>query len=157
MTLLDRNTDHASSTRFDDVAADDGVSRPIGAFDEHVGLQSRNDLVRRVFVKDDSSIHDAKAGEELRAFSLSVHRSAGALVSTNRSVRIDSDDESIAFLARSGDIPDVAGVKQIEDAVGKHNLSTVPALRRNGFGRLSSVHDSTAPNMRDLLAPHFVS
>jgi len=127
MTLLDRNTDHASSTCFDNVAADDGVSRPIGPFDEHVGLQSRNDLVRRLFVEDDSSIHDAKAGEKLRAFGLSVHRSAGALVSTNRSVRIDSDDESIAFLARSGEIPDVAGVKQIEDAVGKDDDSASSA------------------------------
>jgi hypothetical protein len=36
-------------------------------------------------------------------------------------------------------------MKQIEYTVGKHNPSTVPALKRDRFNRLSSVHDSTAP------------
>ena len=36
---LDRNADDAATARFDDVGADDGAARPVGALDENVGLQ----------------------------------------------------------------------------------------------------------------------
>ena len=46
------DADDAAAAGLDDIAADDRVLAPVGAFDEDVGLQRRDDLVRRVFVED---------------------------------------------------------------------------------------------------------
>ena len=39
VALGQRDADDAAAARLDDVAADDGVGGPVGAFDEHVGLE----------------------------------------------------------------------------------------------------------------------
>ena len=121
VSLLDSNPDDPPPARFHDVAADDGVSSPIGTLDEHVRLQSRNDPVRSVFVKDDGASTTVRPASSSARSASGVNWPVGAFVGANRSVRIDTDDERVAFLARGGEIPDVSRVEQIEDAIREND------------------------------------
>ena len=64
---LQRDPDDAAAARFDDVAADDGVCGPVGAFDEHIRLQRGDDLVRRVLVEDHHRIDARQRREDFGA------------------------------------------------------------------------------------------
>ena len=60
----------AAAARLDDIAADDVVGTPVGAFDEDVRLDLSDDLVRRVLVKDDRRVDARERQQQLRAFPL---------------------------------------------------------------------------------------
>ena len=76
----DRDADHPAAAGLDDVAADDRVFGPVGAFDEHVRLDRReSNLVRRLFVEDHDAVDARQRREDFRAFRLRGDRTTGAL------------------------------------------------------------------------------
>ena len=86
MAWLDRDADHSSAARFDDVAPDDGVLSPIGAFDEDVRLEGGNQIVRRVLVEDDDAVDAGEPFEDLRTLRLGGMGRSGPLIArTDRS------------------------------------------------------------------------
>src|SRR3954471_12881420 len=124
MALLDGNPDHGTAPGLDHVAADDRVWRPIGALDEDVGLKRGDDLEGRVFIEDHDAVDARKRAEELDAFVLWRDRPACALVHPNRTGRAPPHDQRIAELPCLLQVSDVAGMKQIEHAVGEDDLLT---------------------------------
>src|SRR5436190_268424 len=67
IALLDRYAHHAAAARLDDIAADNGVLGPVRAFDQDVGLQRGDQLVRGVFVEHDDRVHAGQRFEDLHA------------------------------------------------------------------------------------------
>ena len=93
--MFDRDTHDPTSSRFHDVAPDDGVVRPIGALHEHVWLQVRDDVVRSLIVEDGHGIDTFERRKNLGTLVFGCKGAARTLVRTNRSVRVDGDDQDI--------------------------------------------------------------
>src|SRR3954471_8082580 len=140
MSLLDGNPDHGTAPGLDHVAADDRVWRPIGALDEDVGLKRGDDLERRVFIEDHDAVDARKRAEELDALVLWRDRPDWALVHPNRKVRVHRYDQRIAELPCLLQVSDVAGMKQIEHAVGEHDLLATGLKCRYQGRRLAARH-----------------
>ena len=60
MVLLDGHANHSPPAGLDDIAADDGILGPVGAFDEYVWLKCSNQIVRGLFIEDDDTIHSGQ-------------------------------------------------------------------------------------------------
>ena len=60
------DADHPAAARLDDIAADNRVLGPVGAFDEHIGLEGGNHIVRRLFVEDDDAVDTGERLERPR-------------------------------------------------------------------------------------------
>ena len=124
---------------FDDVAADDGVLGPVGAFDEHIRLKAGNHLMRRVLVEDDDGVDAVERRENLGALALGSDRPAAAFDRPNGAIGIQPDNERVAQGAGLPQIPDVAGMQEIEDPVRERHLPTLmPATVHEG-GRRGSA------------------
>jgi hypothetical protein len=65
-----RHANDSAAARFDDVAPDDSVGSPVGAFCEDVGLQSLDQIVRSGLVEDHHTIHACQRFEDLGALGL---------------------------------------------------------------------------------------
>ena len=136
MTRFDRHSDHPPASRLDDVAPDDGVFGPIGAFDEHVRLHRGNQIKRCVLVEDDDPINARERLEHLGPLGLAGDRTIGSLVLTDGSVGVHTNQQRIAKLTRVLQIAQVTDVQQVEDAVGEDDLpagGAQPRDKRDGF------------------------
>ena len=122
MPLREGDANDPAATRFDGFPADDRVSLPVGALDEHVGLQAADDLLRVVLVEHDDGIHAREAGEHFGALVLWVERAGGSFDCAHRTVGIDGDDKRVPFAAGILQIPYMARVQQIEYTVCEHDF-----------------------------------
>ena len=77
---------------------------------------------RIVLLEDDHRIHARERGENFGSLVLRRDRPQRPLDGADRSIRIDAHDERIAFAACRLEVPDVAGVQEVEHAVGEHDL-----------------------------------
>ena len=94
MPLLDRDAHDAAAARFDGVAADDLIGGPVGALDEDVRLEGRDDLRRRVLVEDDDRVDRRQRGEDFGALRLRRDRPRRALVPAHRRVGVEADESA---------------------------------------------------------------
>src|SRR5262245_47865600 len=119
MTLLDGDAHHAAPARFDNVAADDGVFGPVGAFDKGVWLNRGDQIARRVLVKNDDAVNTRERLEDFDPLRCRRDRTAWSLVGAHGSVGVDAYDQRITEPACALQVADVAGVQQIEHAIGE--------------------------------------
>jgi hypothetical protein len=66
-------------------------------------------------------IDRGEPGEHLRALGELQDRTPGALQPADRVVVVQPDDEDVAERARGGEVANVAGMEEIEAAVGEHD------------------------------------
>ena len=126
MSWFDRDTNDATTSRFDNVATDDGVVGPIGALHEHVGLQVLDDVVRSLLVEDRDAIDTLERPKNLGTLMFGRDGAVGALVRPNRSVGIDGYDENITERTGLLQIAHVPRMQEIEYTVREHH--TMPGL-----------------------------
>ena len=124
---LDRHENHTAAARLDSIAADDLVRRPVRPLDEDVRLQRPDDVGRRLIVEHDDGLHGAERGDDFRALRLRRNGPGRSLVRPNRSVGVDTDNENIPFSPRSLQVPEVAGVQQVEDTVRENDPLAGPS------------------------------
>ena len=120
-----RSRDHASASSFHFFATDDLIAGPIAALDEYVGKQARDDLARSQIVENDDGIDGFESGEDFRALALGDHRPAFALELANTGVAVEADDQDVAQGTGLLEAADVAGVQQVEAAVGEDEAAAV--------------------------------
>ena len=118
----ERDADDAAAARLDGLAADDGVERPVGAFDEHIRLQPADDLLRVVFVEHHDRVHTRERRQDFGSFALGIDRTRRSLDGAHRSIRIDRDDQRITFAPRVLQVTNMARVEKVEHAVGEHDF-----------------------------------
>src|SRR5208282_5069956 len=80
--------------------------------------------------EEDYIIDGAKRSDKERAGVFITNGAAGAFQRTDAGVRIDADDEEVAFAARGFEITDVSHVERIKTAVGKNDALAVPFMLR---------------------------
>ena len=101
VALLDWLADDDAAAGLDGVAADDLIRGPVGALDQDVGLDARDDVGRRVLVEDRHGVDAVEREEDFRALALRVDRPRRALVAADRRVGVQPDDQQIAVRARA--------------------------------------------------------
>ena len=109
--------------RFHFFSPNDFTKRPVAALDEHVGQHSGDKRARRSIVKDGDDIHGGQGGEDFRPLVFILNRPSGAFELARASVAVDSHHEDIAQFLRFRQVPRVAGVEQVEAAVGEDDPS----------------------------------
>src|SRR5665213_923563 len=137
MTCSERYDVHASAPRFDLGATDDGIGSVIAALHQHIWSNGQHELERRVFIECGDRVDALERGEHVRTLGLSAHGARGTLEATNRLIGVDADDQAVAERACGHEQVDVAGVQQIEHAVGKHHE---PRLRLTPANRVAPGH-----------------
>lgn len=121
MPFFDWYANNASAARPNEIGADDGVERPIGALHEDVRLQTCDDQQGVVLVEYDDPVDAPKGSQDLRAFLLWCNWPRRAFDGSNRSIRIQTDHQRVAFTPRLLEIPDMTWMQEIEHAVGEDN------------------------------------
>ena len=110
---------HPAAGTLDDVGAFDLALRVVGALDQHV-RQNRPDQAQRLVLSEHHQVVDAlELGHDLDAVFFTIDRSARALDAPDRGVGVEPDDQQIALNARLAQVTDVAGVQNVEAAVGE--------------------------------------
>jgi hypothetical protein len=116
----ERHAHDAPAPPFDIIGPDDVLPLIVGPFDEHVGPELADQGERRVVVEQHDTIRGGQRGDESRPLLFRYHRSIGALAEPpDRRVAVDSDDQGRALGAGGFQQRDVAGMEQIEYAVGE--------------------------------------
>ena len=73
----------------------------------------------RVLVEDHDRVDAGERGQHFGALVLPVDRAGRSLVAADGRVGVEPDDQDVAERARGLQVADVAGMQQIEDAVGE--------------------------------------
>ena len=126
--MFDRHEHHPSAAGLHRVAPDDLIRGPVSPLDEDIRLHEPNDLRWRVLVENHDGINAFERGKQFRAFTFRRDRAAWSFVPADGRVAVQSDDQQISKASGALEIPDVAGMKKVEDAVGKNDAAAGGAL-----------------------------
>jgi len=137
----DGSQDDAATGSFHFFAPDDLVAGPIAALDEHVGEQARDDFARGEIVENHHGVHGFESGENFRALALGDYRAAFAFELANTDVAIESDNQDVAQGAGLFEAADVAGMQEVEAAVGEDDAAAVAFLGAKPQNRLLKSED----------------
>ena len=133
VTGNDGNGNDAAAGSFNFFAADDLITGPIATFGENVREERGNHAARRGIVEDDDGIDALERGEDFRALALGQHGTARAFQLANAGITVESDDEHVAHGPREFEAANVAGVKQVEAAIGENDAELACAGRAVAF------------------------
>jgi len=93
-----------------------GSLLPLDAWKDHLTIVSNTDMRPA----EAYELHEV-GGDHFRTLRLGIDRAADALVPPDRRVRVQPHDERVPEGTRAPQVPDVAGVQKVEDAVGEHD------------------------------------
>ena len=99
------------------------IVRPVRAFHQHIGQKLGDQFRRFVFVEDDHVIDALQRRQHFGPVRLRVDGPPVSLVTADRRIRIQTNDQSVALLPRELEIGHVAGVKDVERAVRENDRS----------------------------------
>ena len=117
-------------SRFDDLVADDLLAPVITALDQHLGAHAPDQIERRVLLEHHDQVDRLERGQHLGARVDVLHRPLLALQAPHRGVVVEADHQPVAGGARPGQQLDVAGMQQVEAAVGEADAHSLPAPLR---------------------------
>jgi hypothetical protein len=142
----------SAAARFDDVAPDDSVGRPVGAFNENIWLESLDQIVRCGLVENHHTIHACQRFENLRALGLGGNGTSGSLDLPDGPIRVQTDDQGIPQRPRLLEVSQMTDVQEVEHAVGEHDGSSgCPQALDNGNGSGSREHRAFGIQARGFL------
>src|SRR6266851_4749728 len=111
--------DHLAAVGFHDFPADDLLAAVIPALDQHHRAHLSDQRERGVLVEDDHQIDGLERGEHFGAGLLVLDRPAVAFEPRRGCIAVEPDYEPIAGGTRLDKDADVAGMQEIEAAVGE--------------------------------------
>jgi hypothetical protein len=103
----------------DRVAAHHPFEVVVGALDQHVGQQALDQGQRRLLVEGEDAVHVADGRDHLGALLEAVDRPVRPLQGTHAGVGVEGDDEPVALRPGGRQQGDMAGVDEVETAVGE--------------------------------------
>jgi hypothetical protein len=119
----DGGGDDTASGAFDFLAADDLVAGPVAAFDEDVGEEGGDDALRGELVEDKDGVDAFQGAEDFGALEFEDQGASFAFDLADAGVAVNGDDEGVAEAAGVFEAADVAGVKEVEAAVGEDDFA----------------------------------
>src|SRR4051794_38972274 len=99
--------------------ADDLLAAIVATRHQHARPDLRDQLDRRGFSAYDGEIDRLQRRQHFRARALRLHRTALALQPAHRGIAVETDNQPVAGATRRGQYPDVAGMQDVETAVGE--------------------------------------
>jgi hypothetical protein len=132
---------HAASRGFHFFAADNLVTRPVAAFHKNVWEQGGDGALRRQIVKNDHAIDAFKRCKNLCALVFGNDRASLAFELSHARVTVQTDDERVAEAASMLQAADVAGMQQVEAAVGEHHAAPIAFVAAKPQNRLLQCED----------------
>jgi hypothetical protein len=106
----------------------EGFEGVIPAFDINLGLDLANDLNGSDGGENGHSVHAAESGEDVGAVGLAIDGAIGAFELADGIIAVDSDEEGVAAGAGGLKVLDMAGVEEIEAAIGQDDAEAGLAL-----------------------------
>ena len=116
----------------------DGV---VGAFSMNVWAKVFEQRLNARLTKQHDVIDSAKRGNEESASVFSEDGTTRTFQSAYARIRIDADDEDVAFAARTFQKTDVADMKRIETTVGKNDALTAFLMLRQFISKALAGKD----------------
>src|SRR5258708_27587689 len=144
----------------DDLVADDLVAGIVAALHQHARPDLRDQLDRRVFLEDDDEIDRLQRRQHFGARALVLNRTPLALQPFHRRIAVQSDHQPVTGATRPGQYLDLAGMPDIETAVGETDPQAllapvrkltleVAACRDDLFlGREEAIRQNLSPQFR---------
>jgi hypothetical protein len=131
----------AASGRFHFFAAHDLVAGPIAAFCQDVGEQARNEFAGSEVIENHDGIHTFQGRENFGTLAFGDDGTAFALELPHAGITVQPDDERVSPFARQLQAADVAGMQQVEAAVGENDAATVAFLAAKPQNRFLKSED----------------
>src|SRR5690348_10341529 len=103
----------------------------VGALGVDVRAESFQQRFNRRLTEENHVIDSPKRSDEDCPSILIQNGTAGAFQGANRRIRVNADDQHIAFATRAFEIADVTNVKSIETAVGENDSLAALLVLRN--------------------------
>src|SRR6185295_10254651 len=128
---------HAHDTAapgLDPVGAHDAVARVIGPLDEHVGGECLDQLEGSILLEQHHAIDGREPREHPGPRRLAADRPPAALAQPpDGSIAVDPHDQDLALAPGGFEQLDVAGMQQVEHAVGEHDRTGLPGPPGHGL------------------------
>ena len=135
------NGHNAATGGFDLFAANDLIAGPVSALYDDIGQKFGDDFARGEVVENNDGVDAFEGGEDFGALAFWEHRTAFAFEMTNAGVTVQADDKGIAQLAGLFQALNMAGMEEIEAAVGEDEALAVAFLAGKPHNRLLQSED----------------
>jgi hypothetical protein len=99
---------------------DDGGFGVVASLDEDVGAEGLDEVQGGVFFEGDDAVYEEEAGQELHASGQGHDGPAVTFESLYAVVGVDAYDQALTQSGSLGEIGEVSGVDEVEDAVGEN-------------------------------------
>src|SRR5690606_12556266 len=104
---------------FDDLAADDLILRVVAALDEYLRTHAADEFERRVLIENGKQDDRFERRQQLAARAFILDRPARSLETPGRGVAVQPYDQAITCGARFGEHFQMAGMQEVEAAIGE--------------------------------------
>src|SRR5229473_2896449 len=133
--------DDAAAGGFHFLATHNLVAGPVAAFHEDIREQARDHFARRQIIENNDSVHGFQSGENFGALALRDNRTPFAFQLMHAGVAIQTHDQRVSQGARQFQAANMAGMKQVEAAVGEDHAAAVAFLAAKPQNRLLKCQD----------------
>ena len=138
MSGCERNDNDRSTPATHIARPNNGAFVVITALHENIRAERRDQLTRRILIEHHDDVDHLERGQYVTTLSGTSDGTFRTFESPNGRVSIHADDERIAVATRAQEDVDVAGVKQIENAVGERDS---PCRLSSPRPRAIPIHD----------------
>ncbi len=152
MPWRDWHNHDPAPARTHDVSTHDAVWAVVAAFDDHIGLKRTDEFEGGVLGEHDDRVDTLERGKKKGTLGFGAHWARGPLEPADRRVAVHSNDEQVPSPSRRDEDVEMAGVQQIEYAVGENDrtrAAAAPPLRRITIKDLSGRVERQTQNGPD--------
>ena len=140
--------DHLAAVALDQLAADHLLAAVVAALHQHLRPHAADQLERRVLLEHHHEIDRFERRQHLGARVHVLHRPSLALEPLHRRVAVEPDHQPVAGGARLGQQLDVAGMQEIEAAVGEADAQALRGATRRAARRAPTSRTRSSPRAR---------
>src|SRR5260370_29364117 len=115
----------AAASRLHLFAADDLITGPVATFNEHVRERGGDHALRRQVIENQHAVDALERRKNFRALALRNDWAALALELPDTRVAVQADNQRIAEAARVLQAGNVAGMQQVEAAIGEDHATAI--------------------------------
>ena len=119
---------HPPSCGFHLFTTHDFVGGPVIPFYQYVWQELPDDLVWRLFFKNHDGVDALKRRKNFRALLLANHWAAGTFQLLRTLVAVEPDDQNVSLRSCEFELPQMAGMQEVETAVGEHHAAPIAFL-----------------------------
>jgi len=141
VAVLERQALYAPAASLHDIRAHDVFHPPVSALDQDIRSHARDKVVGRVFLEDADIVDAFKSGQDRGARGLIIDRPVRAFETRDRCVGVEPQDQTVAQGAGLAEVGHMAGMQDVEAAVGEDDSQAAPFHERCPAFELVNVQE----------------